>query len=215
MQLKPCLGRYIFELPSNPDFHITYLLQSRWKMLEVINLTTNHRQGNDKTYADLLNRIRTGDQTFEDLKLLETRLRPKDHEDLSKADLFICCTRKKVSKHNEDYLKSVPGELFEFKATNYLATQKKFKPKIHHEGTIGQTSFMNELKLKLGSKVILIHNINTPDSLTNGQLGNLMGIIKSDNEHTDKLVVKFNNENVGKETKKNIQELLQSIKAER
>ena len=32
-------------------------------MLEVINLTTNHRQGNDKTYADILNRIRTGDHT--------------------------------------------------------------------------------------------------------------------------------------------------------
>ena len=57
MQLKPCQGRYVFELPSNPDFHITHLLQSRWKMLQVINLTTNHRQGNDKTYADLLNRI--------------------------------------------------------------------------------------------------------------------------------------------------------------
>ena len=202
MQLKPCQGRYVFELPSNPDFHITHILQSRWKMLQVINLTTNHRQGNDKTYADLLNRIRTGDHTPDDLELLETRLRPKHHEDLSKANLFICCTRKKVAEHNEGYLTSLPGELFELKAINHLAAQKKFKPKIHPEGTIGQTSFMNQLKLKLRAKVILIHNINTPDALTNGQLGILTGVIKSDLEHTDKLVVKFNNENVGKETRK-------------
>ena len=121
-------------------------------MLQVINLTTNHRQGNDKTYADLLNRIRTGDHTPEDLELLETRLRPKDHKDLSKADLFICCTRKKVAEHNEGYLTSLPGEQFELQAINHLATQKKFKPKIHPEGTIGQTSFMNQLKLKLRAK---------------------------------------------------------------
>ena len=202
MQLRPCMGRYIFEIPSNPDFHITHILQSRWKMLQVINLTTNHRQGNDKTYADLLNRIRTGEQTPDDLDLIKTRLRPKNDEDLSKVDLFICCTRKNVSKHNEAYLKSLPGELLELKAINHLTTQKNFKPKIHPEGTIGMTSFMNELKLKLGSKVILIHNINTPDSLTNGQLGILIGVIKSTNEHTDKLVVKFNNENAGKDARK-------------
>ena len=96
----------------------------------------------------------------------------------------------------------MPGEQFELKAVNHLPTQKKFKPKIHPEGTIGQTSFMNELKLKLRVKVILIHNINTLDALTNGQLGLLTGVIKSDLENTDKLIVKFNNENVGKETRK-------------
>ena len=201
MQLKPCMGRYIFEMPSNPEFHITYLLQSRWEMLQVINLRTNHRQGNDKTYADLLNRIRTGDQTPDDLEMLTKQLRSKDHHDLTKADLFICCTRKKVAKHNETYLEALPGEQYEFKAINHLATQKNFKPKIHPEGTIGQTSFMNHLKLKLGVKTILIHNIDTSDSLTNGQLGILVGLIKSDKEHTDKLVVKFNNKNAGKETR--------------
>ena len=201
MQLRPCQGRYIFDIPSNPDFHVTHLLQSRWKMLQVINLRTNHRQGKDKTYADLLNRIRTGSQTPDDLEVLSQRIRPKDHEDLTKAELFICCTRKKVAKHNETYLTTLPGELYEFKATNHLATQKNFKPKIHLEGTIGITSFMNQLKLKLGTKVILIHNINTADCLTNGQLGILIGLIKSDNEHTDKLVIKFNNENAGKESR--------------
>ena len=202
MQLRPCMGRYIFDIPSNPEFHITLLLQSRWNMLQVINLTTNHRQGNDKTYADLLNRIRIGEQTPEDLALLNERVRPKDHTDLIKADLFICCTRQKVAKHNENYLNALSGDLYEFKAVNHLATQKNYKPKIHLEGTIAQTSFMNKLNLKLKAKVILIHNINTQDCLTNGQLGILTGLIKSDNDHTDKLIVKFNNENSGKESRK-------------
>ena len=202
MQLRPCQGRYIFDMPANPDFHVTYLLQSRWEMLQVINLTTNHRQGNDKTYADLLNRIRTGDHTPDDLELLNERVRSKKHDDLTKADLFICCTRKNVAEHNEKYLTSLPGEQFEFRAVNHLATQRNFKPKLHLEGTIGQTSFMNALRLKLGSKVILINNINTSDCLTNGQLGILIGLVKSDSKHTDKLVVKFKNKNAGEESRK-------------
>ena len=202
MQLKPILGRYTFERPANPDFHITHLLQSRWHLLDVLNLRTNHRQGNDKTYADLLNRIRTGDQTEEDIDQLQARVRSKDHPDLTEVELFICCTRLKVAKHNESYLKALPGETMVLNATNHLATQKQFKPTIHAEGTIGNSSFMNKLKLKLGAKVILIHNINTEDCLTNGQLGTLIGVLTTADNHIDKLVVKFNNENAGKNTRK-------------
>ena len=61
---------------------------------------------------------------------------------------------------------------------------------------------MDKLKLKFGAKVILIHNINTLDCLTNGQLGILIGVIKADNTNTDKLVIKFNNTNAGKDTRK-------------
>ena len=202
MQLKPVLGRYTFERPANSDYHVTHLLQSRWHLLEVVNLETNHRQGNDKTYADLLNRIRTGDQTKDDIDQLQTRVRPKDHPDLADAELFICCTRHKVARHNEAYLNTLQGEMLNIKATNHLATQKKFKPKIHAEGTIGNSSFMNELKLKLGAKVILIHNINTEDCLTNGQLGILIGVIEAEDNYIDKLVVKFKNNNAGKNTRK-------------
>ena len=99
-------------------------------------------------------------------------------------------------------MNALQGDMIELKATNHLATQKRFKPKIHIEGTIGTTSFMDKLKLKLGAKVILIHNINTEDCLTNGQLGVLIGILEAADNHIDKLVVKFNNANTGKNTRK-------------
>ena len=69
---------------------------------------------------------------------------------------------------------------------------------------------MDRLKLKLGAKVILIHNINTLDCLTNGQLGILIGVIKADNINTDKLVIKFANENAGKITRNKYPESLQN-----
>ena len=43
-------------------------------MFSSILLTSNHRQGKDKTYADLLNRVRVGQQTDEDMDLLRTRV---------------------------------------------------------------------------------------------------------------------------------------------
>ena len=66
-------------------------------------------------------------------------------------------------------------------AKHFLTTEKKFKPFIcDKEGTVGNTSFIHLLKLKIGCKIILIHNIDIPDGLTNGQLGLLLGVIKAD-----------------------------------
>ena len=40
----------------------------------MVKLHTNMRQRNDTTYSEVLNRIRTGDHTPEDIQLLRTRL---------------------------------------------------------------------------------------------------------------------------------------------
>ena len=93
LQLRPVLGSFAFEEPKNPEFHATYALENRWHMFSVINLEVNHRQGKDKEYADILNRMRTGDLTEEDIKILKTRVRPKHHEDIKEANLYIVPTR--------------------------------------------------------------------------------------------------------------------------
>ena len=56
---------------------------------------------------------------------------------------------------------------------------------------------MHLLKLKIGCKIILIHNIDTPDGLTNGQLGLLLGVIKADDGSIIKCIVKFTNTRIG------------------
>ena len=84
------------------------------------------------------------------------------------------------------------------KARHYHATQKKYKPFIEKkEGAIGTTSFHDELRLKIGAKVIIIHNINTSDGLTNGQLGELIGIINTKDCDADKLIIKLNRKDSG------------------
>merc|ERR1711911_347224 len=198
MQLKPCMGRYIFETPINKEFYITHKLQPRWEMFKPLILKINHRQGNDKIYADMLNRIRVGQQTEEDMKMLKSRTRRKGHKDLKQVDLFITGKRKEAAKINKNYLAKLPGYKIEIQAVHHHDARKNFKPRINNkDGTVAETGFVDKLELKQNAKVIMIHNVCTTDGLTNGQLGVLKEVLKNSNGGIEKLIVKFNKPNVG------------------
>ena len=176
----------------NIEFHIAHSIEPRWYSFKVLNLKQNHRQGDDKPYADMLDRIRVGEQTNEDIKLLKTRVRPKGHTDLREVSIYIVCKRKECALKNIKYQNSVKGELYKIKAVHHNATQKKYKPLIDHkDGAIARTSFMNELNLKFVVKVMIIHNIDTKDRLTNGQMGELVSIIKTTKGDIDKLIIRL------------------------
>ena len=125
MQLKPCMGRYICDAPINIDFRMTYRIQSRWHMFNSLTLELNHRQGEDKPYADLLNRIRVGKQTQDDLDLLRTRVRPEKHPDLKAADLYLLCKRKDCARLNLSDMNKLDGKMIRIKAKHHHPTQKK------------------------------------------------------------------------------------------
>jgi hypothetical protein len=74
MQMRPVMGNYIFQKPVSKDYELAYLQGKHWQSFQVINLEENHRQGNDGEYADVLNRIRIGEQTEADIELLKTRV---------------------------------------------------------------------------------------------------------------------------------------------
>ena len=202
-QLKPVCAKYIFEKPSNPSFHLTYILANLWNKFTVVNLTTNHRQGESGEFAELLNRarvLRRGEMEEEDIKTWKSRVRPKNHPDLMSASINIICTRKAAGNLNEVYLKKMKGEELKMEAKTTMNTQKNFKPTLHKsgDGTIAQTGFMKELKLKVGAKVMMVKNVSTSDGLTNGALGVLAGVIKSSQGEVQKLMVKFDKQEVGR-----------------
>ena len=203
MQLRPCLGRFICEEPKNPEFQITHRLMARWQMFKCILLTKNHRQGKDKTYADLLNRVRVGVHTNEDLDLLRSRIRSANHEDIKNVDMFIGCKRKDVAERNIQYLARLKGKLERMKAVHHTATKKKFKPKISKkDGNVGDTSLIDELMLKVGAQVMIVHNIDTLDQLTNGQIGLLIDFIRTtEDKKIEVLVIKLRDESAGSQNK--------------
>ena len=161
-------------------------------------------EGEDKPYAEILNRIRIGQLHEDDIAKLKTRVRPRNHPDLKEVHLYIVPTRKACSKYNRDYLNSLDGDEIQIKARHYHSTQKTFKPFIEKkEGAIGTTAFQDELKLKIGSNIIIIHNIDTSDGLTNGQFGKLVHIINSKDGEADKLIVKLQMKEAGIKNRRN------------
>ena len=101
-QLQPPKGAYVFSEPTHREHSVVYNLVNLWETFTVVILEENHRQGEDKTYADLLNRVRTGKFTEEDINLLKTRVRdPKDPIVKKHSDaLHVYSTNAKVNSRN-------------------------------------------------------------------------------------------------------------------
>ena len=197
MQLKPCRGRYIFQPPVCQDYQLMHSFGKHWESFEVIILEENHRQEGDHEYADMLNRIRVGQQTDRDFDKLEERVRPENHSDLTGA-MFISCKNKNVEVLNLKRLNEIQSELFIFESINMHSTIKNFKPPLGNKGNVKDTPFLQTLKLKMGARVMLTYNIDTIDCLTNGTRGEIVGFHKNESGIITRIMIRFDESHQGK-----------------
>ena len=70
------------------------------------------------------------------------------------------------------------------------------------DGAIAKTSFVHELHLKLGAKVMIIHNIETADMLTNGQRCTLKDLIRTSENTVNILVIELYERKAGENNRK-------------
>ena len=210
MQLPPVKGSFITKRPRNREFHLTYEFNSRWEMFQSIILEKNHRQGVDKAYGDLLNKIRVGTQTDEDLEPLMERVRPDGHEDVKNADLWISCTRAECDKRNKDYLAKIKGSLIVLKAKHFQKSGENFSARKFidaKDGAIAGTAFIDLITVKIGCRVMIIFNVNVIDGITNGQFGWLVDVIKTTKGNVDKLVIRPKDPSIGEENRRKFPQL--------
>ena len=109
--------------------------------------------------------------------------------------LHIYGTNAKVNARNKAKLDEIGGELFTIKAKNASRMVKRFN--VNKAGCIQNTPFLAELNLKVGCEVVLVHNIDTLDGLTNGCRGVLVAVEKS-GETVKRLLIKFKNPDHGR-----------------
>ena len=138
-------------------------------------LYENHRQGDDKVYADLLNRAREDLLTDDDIELLETRVFLRQHPDIPKHALIVTCLNKRVNEMNEEKLSLIEAEEISFDAIIISETQKTINPILDSSNAIRNTPLQKNLKLKIGAKIMLTYNVDTIDCLTNGAFGEVIG----------------------------------------
>ena len=103
LQIRPPLGSMIYSSPLNTRSKALYSIPggNLWQKFDVITLKTNHRQGSDKSYADLLNRLRVGEHTVDDLDTLRTRVFNRGDPSVPDTALLITGENKKVEWENE------------------------------------------------------------------------------------------------------------------
>ena len=203
MQLKPPKGRFVFMMPKSNKYKPLHEIDPLWEALEVAVLKTNHRQGQGNLWCDVLNRFRIDEQTEEDVELLETRrLKNFPNFDADQA-CHVFYTNVEVYNHNMKILRKLQTKLYQIPAICFYP--KKYKPEIKGHGTIDNTQFMKVLEIKVGSKVMLVFNIATNDSLVNGSMGRVSKIVHDGND-VKAIVVDFDDKEAGSELVKNSKE---------
>ena len=180
LQLKPTAAKFIFDEPSNEQFQLRHAIESLWEKFKIVNLTKNHRQGSDKEFADILNRIRIGNLTDEDVEKLETRIVPRDSPHIPRDTIWLCAVNEDVNKINEERLETLDRTLLTIPSIVLNRTEQKSKPIVTSAGTIRNTPLQSVLKIKVGARVMLTFNTDTSDGLTNGALGEIVGYDISD-----------------------------------
>ena len=90
-----------------------------------------------------------------------------------------------------------------------MKDKTNYKPFINKkDGGVGTTALQNEIFVNIGAKIMIVHHICVADLLTNGQHGELVDVLLSNDGKPYKLVVKLVDKNAGKENQSKYSEIL-------
>ena len=174
LQIKPTLGSFIYAPPSDKRLKLYHAVENLWERFVVINLRTNHRQGDDKVYADLLNRLRIGEQTNDDVATLKTRVFKRGDKANPKDAIYISGTNAVVNRINNLRLSQLDGQVVELIANVFSESRGNFKPALDNKEDIRGTTLQLKLLLKKNCRVMLTCNLDVCDGLTNGSQGQVV-----------------------------------------
>ena len=175
-QLEPVSYTWIFK-NLNPAYGplATNLWNSYFTMYE---LTEIMRQKEDKSYAELLNRLREGNQTENDIKTLKNRIISETDFDYPYDATHMFSTNAEVDAFNEIVYDRTSSEKVLVKAKSAVVGDVtcaiREKTMIHLTNDKKYTMHMStgglrtELKLAIGLQYDCTVNLDVEDGLTNG-----------------------------------------------
>ena len=197
LQLKPVQGRQVFQVPidkHHKSLHEALEDDALWNILQPMILKHNHRQGEDKQWAETLNRMRVGKVTSADETLLRTRKTDAPFLDCDAMHLFY--KNRDVTEHNEKMLKKLTTKLISVKAKikgNYYISDKK---------TVCDSEYLETFEFKVGARVMMVMNIDLDDDLYNGAGGTVVGYELNEKKEIDCIIINFDDETCGQNQRK-------------
>merc|ERR1712026_139762 len=102
---------WIFKPPKSNKLKLVHTVHSLWHQFEPYILKENHRQNDDKQYGDIINRIRFGLHTDEDIEILETRVIADFPSSVPPDALHIYGKRRLVQAYNSQKLQELTSKM--------------------------------------------------------------------------------------------------------
>ncbi|CAC5390819.1 PIF1 [Mytilus coruscus] len=140
-----------------------------WSKFHPFFLNENCRQSQDITYASLLNRVRLGNHTTEDLELLQTRVcgsgHDLDHEcqNMTSSNSMVICSKHVERMNLNDQLQNslLPtSTLHHLHATDYDAGGELLNKTESHQLNSLKSVMPQTISVKEGAKVMITRNLN-------------------------------------------------------
>ena len=205
-QLQPVMDGYIFKDLDNSQYSVLApnLWQQHFRMFELHEIM---RQRESKMFAQMLNRLREGKHTRQDIMKLKERLIDSNSSTyLNVPHLFI--QNAKVNKFNDRVHRAMSGPKYSNKAHDIVigAQSQTLREKILKQIPLDQPNKTSQLhtvlNLAVGERTDISLNIRTDDGLTNGA-GNIIKFMQA--QETGKpsgiIWVQFDCPDVGEKTR--------------
>ena len=210
LQLPPVQARAIFKRPRSDKNKIIHDMTDAndknignlWNNCQVVVLKTNFRQGNGNPWTELLNRVRKGEATSEDIQVLKSRkpslLSQEEYDDAT----HVFFKNKDVYAHNLKMLRKLKTNMHEIRAKFNIPKGSNFTPPVNEWDIVGESNFSDNLQLKVGSRVMMVFNISINDLLVNGALGTVVGFEFSSSSSVEAIIVTFDNPEAGRQQRR-------------
>ena len=151
-----------------------------WRDFQMVNLTEIMRQKDDRTFAELLNRIRTKRRTDplsdDDRALLAQAV--AETNDCPADALHIFATNKEVDAHNSATVAVLNLQVEDIRAEDYKKDPRTGRMVVMDHIIKGnRRDLPDNIQAACGARVMVIRNLDIEDGMVNGTFGTIANIV--------------------------------------
>jgi hypothetical protein len=161
----------------------------------MVDLVEIMRQKDDLPFAEMLNRLRSGIYSEDDVDIMKTRIISSTSPSYPKNALHIFSTREDVDNHNSLMLNSQIETKVNITAITRVPNVVK-----HFDVSQPVQGLPHNLTLCKSVRVMLVKNLDVSDGLVNGATGEILDILQTSNMSSmpKAIIVKFDNNKIGR-----------------
>jgi DNA replication protein DnaC len=205
-QLEPVMDRYIFKNLDDSDYAV--LAPNKWQEhFNMFELEEIMRQRDSKVFAEILNRLREGKHTNDDIIQLKQRIIEENSIDDPTDAPHLFIQNKKVNEFNERVHYSGENEKYSMKAVDSViganSAQLRLKILAQIPDDPRKTKqIRSDLHLSVGERTEIALNVRIDDGMTNGAGTVIKKIQLNQKDKPSGIIwVQFDHDDVGEKTR--------------